>query len=77
MFLVRGGLLLREGIAIMEVIHQTGRMNALDLVEVNPKLGNERDVSKTVEAAKQIILAAFGHERSKLGVADKRFLRQL
>ncbi|KAI4464471.1 arginase [Holotrichia oblita] len=60
---VRGGLLLREGIHIMTAIYKTGRLGALDLVEVNPKIGNQSDVDRTVTAAMHIILAAFGQNR--------------
>ncbi|XP_046749030.1 arginase-2, mitochondrial isoform X2 [Diprion similis] len=65
---VRGGLTLREGIHLMEEIYNTGRLNAVDLVEVNPHIGTERDVTKTVEAAIQIIQAAFGYNRRGLKV---------
>ncbi|XP_046431167.1 arginase, hepatic isoform X1 [Neodiprion virginianus] len=65
---VRGGLTLREGIHLMEEIYNTGRLNAVDLVEVNPHIGTERDVKKTVEAAIQIIQAAFGYNRRGLKV---------
>ncbi|CAH1978047.1 unnamed protein product [Acanthoscelides obtectus] len=60
---VRGGLTLREGIQIMEMVHSTGRLGAMDLVEVNPHIGSEGDVKKTVEAAIHVILAAFGYNR--------------
>lgn len=60
---VRGGLTLREGIHIMEKVHETGRLAAVDLVEVNPGLGSERDVRTTVQAALQLLMAAFGHSR--------------
>lgn len=64
--LVRGGLTLREGIHIMEKIHRTGRLGAVDLVEVNPSIGTEKDVRTTVDAAMYIIMAAFGHNRRGL-----------
>lgn len=60
---MRGGLLLREGIHIMTAIYKTGRLGALDLVEVNPKIGTQGDVERTVTAALHIILAAFGENR--------------
>ena len=62
-FLVRGGLLLREGVHIMTCVHNTGRLGALDLVEVNPSIGTEHDVKSTVNAAIHILLSAFGHNR--------------
>nr|XP_034189756.1 arginase, hepatic [Osmia lignaria] len=65
---VRGGLSLREAIHLMEELHRTNRLNAVDLVEVNPHIGNDRDVSLTVEAAIHIIQAAFGYTRRGLKV---------
>lgn len=58
---IRGGLTLREGIQIMELLHETGRVNVIDLVEVNPRIGTEDAVKKTITAAVEIILAAFGN----------------
>ncbi|XP_071441571.1 arginase-2, mitochondrial [Hetaerina americana] len=60
---VRGGLTLREGISLLEIIHSTNTLSALDLVEVNPNIGSKEDVRKTLEAAKHLIKAAFGHSR--------------
>jgi arginase len=60
---VRGGLTLREGIQIMEESYRTQRLSAVDLVEVNPRLGSPSDVRITLEAAKHIIRAASGHSR--------------
>lgn len=50
----------------MEIVHNTGRLSALDVVEVNPAIGNERDVKTTVDAALKVILAAFGNRRGRL-----------
>ncbi|KAB0804857.1 hypothetical protein PPYR_01827 [Photinus pyralis] len=63
---VRGGLTLREGIHLMEIVHKTGRLNAIDLVEVNPSIGTGHDVALTVSAATHIITAAFGYSRKGL-----------
>ncbi|XP_033608705.1 arginase-1 isoform X2 [Cryptotermes secundus] len=60
---VRGGLTLREGIQIMEESYRTQRLSAVDLVEVNPRLGSPSDVRITLEAAKHIIRAASGYSR--------------
>ncbi|KAF7269000.1 hypothetical protein GWI33_017923 [Rhynchophorus ferrugineus] len=60
---VRGGMTLREGIHLMELIYRTGRLAALDLVEVNPNIGTEQDVNRTTDAAIHIIMAALGHSR--------------
>jgi len=63
---VRGGLTLREGIHIMETVYNTGRVGAIDLVEVNPSIGNEVDVKNTVEAAIRVIMAGVGYKRQGL-----------
>jgi len=58
---VHGGLSSREGRYICEAIHETGCLVAMDIVEVNPKLGvNDRDVEQTVEVACLIAHAALG-----------------
>lgn len=67
---VRGGLTLREGVHIMEKIHDTGRLGAMDLVEVNPSLGTEQEVKKTVDAAIHVILAAFGYKRQGMRIKN-------
>jgi len=59
---VRYGLSLKEGVTLAEMVHRTGRLQALDMVEVNPALAKSKEeVSLTVTAAKNIILAALGH----------------
>uniref|UniRef100_A0A1B6CW41 Arginase n=2 Tax=Clastoptera arizonana TaxID=38151 RepID=A0A1B6CW41_9HEMI len=60
---VRGGLTLREAISIMEVVHLTKRLYALDIVEINPLIGTMNDVKKTVEAATHVAMAGFGSSR--------------
>jgi len=58
---VRGGLTLREALTLCEIVAETGRLKALDLVEVNPLLANnQEDLRTTVEAAIEVILAAIG-----------------
>ena len=62
---VRGGLTLREGLTLCDMIHRTGRLKAVDLVEVNPSLAsNQLDAAKTVNAANNILLAALGLRNS-------------
>lgn len=61
---VPGGLTLREGVFLMEEAYRTGTLSSLDLVEVNPGLGDERDLENTLTAAKLIIQAAVGNNRS-------------
>ncbi|XP_054015133.1 arginase, hepatic [Hylaeus anthracinus] len=65
---VRGGLSLREAVHLMEELYRTNRLNAVDLVEVNPRIGDSRDVRLTVEAAIHIIQAGFGYTRRGLKV---------
>jgi arginase len=60
---VRGGLTLREGIYIVEQAFNTGRLTAVDLVEVNPAIGSQDDVKRTVDAAIELLKAACGHSR--------------
>lgn len=60
---VSGGLTLREGLCIAEEICKTGLLSALDLVEVNPKIGSPEDCANTLFAAKEIILKFFGGRR--------------
>ncbi|KAJ8687746.1 hypothetical protein QAD02_023540 [Eretmocerus hayati] len=67
---VRGGLSLREGIHAMEELFRTHRLNALDLVEVNPKIGDKYCVDLTISAAIHIIQAGFGYTRRGLKVPD-------
>ncbi|CAG0883429.1 unnamed protein product [Darwinula stevensoni] len=70
---VPGGLSLREGEYLMEVIHETGALEALDMVEVNPLLGSGEEAEKTAQAAELLILAACGRYRGgnvPLGVTD-------
>lgn len=60
---VRGGLTLREAISLMETIHATGRLRAIDLVEINPALGNDCDRRRTLEAGLSVLKAGLGFSR--------------
>ena len=61
---VRKGLTLEEGITISSLMHQTGRLRALDMMEVNPKLAkNKAELDKTVDTAKTLVLTALGIEQ--------------
>jgi len=61
---VRGGLTLREGLQLAHLVHTTGRLSAVDMVEVNPRLEKSPgDAERTVEAAGSILLAALGLRR--------------
>uniref|UniRef100_A0A8C4XF57 Arginase n=1 Tax=Erpetoichthys calabaricus TaxID=27687 RepID=A0A8C4XF57_ERPCA len=58
-----GGLTYREGVYLAEAICKTGLLSVLDLVEVNPNLGNTEEVASTVNYALGIILSSFGYVR--------------
>ncbi|MDZ7630342.1 MAG: arginase [Gemmatimonadaceae bacterium] len=55
--LVRGGATLREAHLAMEIIHDSGAMVAMDLVEINPILDRQ---NHTAELAAELIASAFG-----------------
>jgi arginase family enzyme len=58
---VRGGLTLREGDFIAECVAETGRLVAMDLVEVNPALGrNAEERGETVRAGCSLVRCALG-----------------
>jgi arginase len=54
---VRGGATVREAHLAMEIIHDTGALLALDLVEINPILDHR---NATAELAADLIASAFG-----------------
>ncbi|KAL1121966.1 hypothetical protein AAG570_003374 [Ranatra chinensis] len=60
---VRGGLSLREAMQVMEIVRDTGTLSALDVVEINPLLGNDRQAETTVRAAVHVIKTLFGRCR--------------
>ena len=62
-FPVPGGMTLREGISLVEKLGQLENLVSFDLVEVNPLIGTQDDVTRTVECARQIILNTFGYSR--------------
>ncbi|TIA71497.1 hypothetical protein E3P91_02476 [Wallemia ichthyophaga] len=57
---VRGGLTFREGHYICEALHQTGLLVAVDLMEVNPTLADERAVKQTVSVGCSLVRSALG-----------------
>ncbi|GAO50607.1 Ureohydrolase [Saitoella complicata NRRL Y-17804] len=58
---VRGGLTWREGMYICEALHETGKLVAMDLMEVNPVLGaSEQEVQATVHAGLSLARCALG-----------------
>ena len=54
---VRGGATLREAHLAMEIIHDSGALVAMDLVEINPMLDRQ---NHTAELAADLIASAFG-----------------
>ncbi|XP_050405119.1 arginase, hepatic [Patella vulgata] len=60
---VLGGLNIREGQYIMEELANTGRLSAIDIVEVNPLLGSEKDNMVTAETTISVIEKCFGSKR--------------
>lgn len=58
---VRGGLTLREGTDLLRNVHRTGRLSAVDIVEVNPLLGSAADIQTTLDAARHLAAAAAGY----------------
>lgn len=61
---VYGGLTLREALVIGEEVAKTGNLSALDIVEVNPKLGTSDDMERTVNAAIEIVSTFFYKDRA-------------
>jgi len=57
---VKGGLTYREGRHICEVVAETGRLVGIDIVEVNPAIGTEKDVRETASVAVDIAKSALG-----------------
>lgn len=55
---VRGGLTFREGHYICEALHLTGRLVGLDMVELNPAIGDNHEDTITVGCS--LIRATFG-----------------
>lgn len=57
---VRGGLTFREGHYICEALFETGLLRGLDIMEVNPALGNEEEVKQTVAVGCSLTRCALG-----------------
>ena len=54
---VRGGATLREAHLAMEIVHDSGALVAMDLVEINPILDRQ---NQTAELCAELIASAFG-----------------
>ncbi|KAJ1795894.1 Arginase, catabolizes arginine to ornithine and urea [Coemansia sp. RSA 2399] len=57
---VRGGLTFREGHYICEAVAETGCLVALDLVEVNPALGDPASLRQTVAVGCSLVRCSLG-----------------
>mmetsp|Transcript_936 Transcript_936/g.1505 ORF Transcript_936/g.1505 Transcript_936/m.1505 type:complete len:362 (-) Transcript_936:44-1129(-) len=57
---VLGGLTFREGAYICEHMAGTHRLCSMDITEVNPLLGDDNNVSQTVDMAKRMVSCALG-----------------
>lgn len=58
---VRGGLTWREGCYICETLADTGNLVAMDLVEVNPRLGQHKQASTfTIQSGMSLVKCALG-----------------
>ncbi|XP_054828349.1 arginase-2, mitochondrial [Eublepharis macularius] len=67
---VMGGLTYREGMYISEEIHNTGLLSVMDIVEVNPLLGDsQEEVNATVNLAIDVIATCFGQTREGAHIA--------
>ncbi|WAR19038.1 ARGI1-like protein [Mya arenaria] len=60
---VGGGLSVREMCFIAEELALTGRLTMLDIAEVNPNIGDPKDVSHTVSSTIDVATHFFGHRR--------------
>ncbi|KDE05345.1 arginase [Microbotryum lychnidis-dioicae p1A1 Lamole] len=57
---VRGGLTFREGHYICEALAETGNLVSLDLMEVNPSLGDDLSVAQTISVGRSLVRCALG-----------------
>ncbi|TPX55103.1 arginase [Powellomyces hirtus] len=57
---VRGGLTFREGHYICEALYETGNLVAVDIMEVNPMLGEQSYVLQTIQIGCSLARTAMG-----------------
>lgn len=57
---VRGGLTFREGHYICEALAETGLLVAVDLMEINPMLGDEKSLTETVTVGCSLVRCCAG-----------------
>eukprot|EP00742_Colponemidia_sp_Colp-10_P004170 GILJ01004449.1.p2 GENE.GILJ01004449.1~~GILJ01004449.1.p2 ORF type:complete len:109 (-),score=27.38 GILJ01004449.1:236-562(-) len=55
------GLRLHEGIELIKMVRETGCLVSLDVMEVNPDLGDEKELAVTIANARELIAHALGH----------------
>lgn len=70
------GLTRREALLIAEELSATGLLKGLDLVEVNPLLGNPDDVKKTVSMAVDVISTFLSRNRPGLSIYENAILNK-
>ena len=52
---------MREGMELLRSIRRSGRLSAVDIVEVNPLLGSDHETKITLDAARHLVAAAAGY----------------
>jgi arginase len=57
---VHGGLTFREARYLCEAVAATNNLASMDLVEVNPKIGDELHVKDTLQTAIMLVRHALG-----------------
>lgn len=57
---VRGGLTFREGNFICEVLAESGKLNSMELVEINPILNSAVAAQETIEMSLSLIGSSLG-----------------
>lgn len=57
---VKGGLTYREARYVCTSLAETGLLVGVDIVEVNPSIGNSSDVQQTAEVAVDLVKCALG-----------------
>lgn len=68
---VAGGLTLEEGYLVMDMLHRSGRVGSLDLVELNPILDSR---GKSAELMVDLAARLFGETTPNATVVDNRAL---
>ncbi|TNF28346.1 MAG: arginase [Deltaproteobacteria bacterium] len=70
---VAGGLTLNEAKYLIEDVRRTGRLNSMDLVEINPMLGTQEDLQTTLDTTFSLIQSLKAPEsKTKNDSSDKK-----